>query len=163
MEEEKLRLKIDINDYEHYGLGFLKKKNTFANEFIEEYIIKELLELQKLADDNGIAILFLKGLIERYDTYLPLDLYRDYGDIDILVSQDDVYDFCALCERLNFKTSNGAINNGLNQIFRTWIGIICHLYQNQYSEEPIKSGLKFIQFYRQCGIIQMNLERIRKI
>ena len=110
MEEKKLRLKIDIKDYGHYDLGLKKKKNTFANEFIEEYIIKELLELQKLADDNGIAILFLKGLIERYDTYLPLDLYRDYGDIDILVSQDDVYDFCALCERLNFKTSNGAIN-----------------------------------------------------
>ena len=106
-----MELIIDKSRYSHYGLGFLNEKNTVANKFIDHYIIAELNSLQNMADKKGIPILIFKGLIEKYDTYLSYDLYRDQWDIDILVSIDDIYSFCEICNKMGYSTYNGSIDD----------------------------------------------------
>lgn len=93
----------NIDTYKRFNIESLIQKEDFSYYFFDRLIIPELLEIQRRADLAGISILFIKGLVERYDTYKSLHLNRHMDDIDLLVSINDVNRICGIIKELGYK------------------------------------------------------------
>ena len=106
--------KISNSEFQNYGLTFLEKNDSIVSILYDRFIINEMYELQEAADKANIKIVFLKGIIEKYDVYKPLFLPREYSDIDILIERNDIYAFCNICKNLQYHPLEGEID-------RAWI------------------------------------------
>lgn len=89
--------------YKRFNIESLIQKEDFAGYFFDRFVIPELLEIQRRADLVDVSILFIKGLVERYDTYKDLHLNRHMCDIDLLVSINDINCVCNIMKELGYK------------------------------------------------------------
>ncbi len=88
-----------------FSLDFLWSKRSSVDDMVNKISVKEMLTLQRLADEKNIRIAFFKGMIEKIDTYDNANIRRLQHDIDVLVSPDDVLDFKNICKSAGFNIS----------------------------------------------------------
>ena len=60
---------LNYESASRFSLDFLWSKPSSVEDMINKISIKEMLTLQRLADEKNIRIAFFKGLIEKIDTY----------------------------------------------------------------------------------------------
>ena len=94
---------LNYESASRFSLDFLWSKPSSVEDMINKIAIKEMLTLQRLADEKNIRIAFFKGIIEKIDTYDNANIRRLQHDIDVLVSPDDVLDFKNICKSRNYN------------------------------------------------------------
>ena len=94
---------LNAQNAERFGLSFLFEKYYSAEQKIDKFIFNEMLELQNAAEARGISLVFFKGIIEKMDTYDDFSVKRVQKDIDLLVSLDNIYSFCKICEQSGYE------------------------------------------------------------
>lgn len=94
---------LNKETYKRFNIESLIQKEDFACYFFDRFFIPELLEIQRRANLADIPILFIKGLVERYDTYKGQHLNRHMCDIDLLVSINDINRMCDIMKELGYK------------------------------------------------------------
>ncbi len=71
-------------------------------QITNEEMTDELLHITKLFEQQGIEVLSFKGPILAQDIYGNV-AFRQYGDLDLLVKEDDIYAAAQLIETQNYK------------------------------------------------------------
>ena len=109
-----------INHYNVDPAFFLKRSNLenirdncdipcnekYSMIYYAKMVLEEMTNIQEMSNENGIEVLFLKGLIYAHDLY-PNIYNRRFSDIDVLVRPKDIIRFTLLCKKLGYSFTNG--------------------------------------------------------
>ncbi|MEZ0537432.1 nucleotidyltransferase family protein [Caldicellulosiruptoraceae bacterium PP1] len=84
-------------------LSYFKALKLINNQkIINELLLSEYKNLNKIAKENDIKLVFLKGLVEAYDLYHKPEVRR-VSDIDVLIDIEDLEKFILILSRNNYK------------------------------------------------------------
>ena len=128
-------LKYDAKNSLDDLLSMCNIKTLFCEEYgknlspLEKYlltsqrklIVREIINLFKLANSINVEIILLKGIAESYDLY-PNPIYRPSNDIDLLIRTRDVLKFSMACKDLGYRLENNEISEEFIKINIDYIG-----------------------------------------
>lgn len=108
-----IELQINKKNAERFDLSFVWSNCSHFENTLEQLVAREMLSIQKAAETNCIPILFFKGLVEKRDTYDTYAIRRTQHDVDMLVSVENIYEFCEVCRSMGFckDLENGRIDH----------------------------------------------------